>query len=67
MTHFQPPAQSWNTEVAQIADLHSVRQISYDESDRDDESDDLFNFGSADGKPPISHNQTEFSLKQYAK
>jgi hypothetical protein len=32
-----------------------------------DESDDSSDLGSAEGKPPISLKQMEFSLKQFAK
>jgi len=41
--------------------------MSYDEYDAADESDDTSDLGGADGKPPISLKQTEFSLKQFAK
>ena len=42
-------------------------EISYDEYDADDERDDSSNLGGAEGKPPVSLKQTEFSLKQFAK
>jgi len=41
--------------------------ISYNEYDADDESDDSSNLGGAEGKPPVSLKQPEFSLKQFAK
>jgi len=41
--------------------------MSYDEYDAADESDDMSDLGGAEGKPPISLKQTEFSLKQFAK
>jgi len=42
-------------------------ELCYDECDADDESDDLPDLGGAEGKPPVSLKQTEFSLKQFAK
>jgi len=42
-------------------------EMSHDDYDADDESDDSSDLGGAEGKPPISLNQTEFPLKQYAK
>jgi len=41
--------------------------MSYDEYDAADESIDLLDLGGAEGTPPISLNQTEFSLKKFAK
>ena len=41
--------------------------MSYNEYDAADESDDSSDLGGAEGKPPISLKQTEFSLKQFAK
>jgi len=41
--------------------------MSYDEYDAADESVNLSDFGCAEGKPPISLQQMEFSLKQFAK
>ena len=37
------------------------------EYDAADESNDSSDLGGAEGKPPISLKQTEFSLKQFAK
>jgi len=48
-------------------DLPPLPEISYDEYDADDESDNSSDLGSAEGKPPVSLKQTEFSLKQFAK
>jgi hypothetical protein len=42
-------------------------EISYNKYDADDESDDLSDLGGAEGKPPVSLKQTEFTLKQFAK
>jgi len=50
-----------------MADLPPLPEISYNKYDADDESDDLLNLGGAEGKPPVSLKQTEFSLKQFAK
>ena len=41
--------------------------MSYDEHDADDQRDDSLDLGGAEGKPPVSLKQTEFSLKQFAK
>jgi hypothetical protein len=41
--------------------------MSYDEYHAADESDDCLDSGGAEGKPPLSLKQTEFSLKQFAK
>jgi hypothetical protein len=41
--------------------------MSYDEYDAAEESDNSSDLGSAEGKPPISLKQIEFSLKQFAK
>jgi len=41
--------------------------MSYNKYDAADESDDSSDLGDAEGKPPISLKQTEFSLKQFAK
>jgi len=41
--------------------------MSYEQYDAADESDDLSDLGGAEGKPPISLKQTEFSLKEFAK
>jgi len=41
--------------------------MSHDEYDAADESDDTSDLGGAEGTPPISLKQTEFSLKLFAK
>ena len=48
-------------------DLPPLPEKSYDEYDADVESDDSSDLGGAQGKPPVSLKQTEFSLKQFAK
>jgi hypothetical protein len=48
-------------------DLPPLREISYEEYDADDQSDDSSDLGGAEGKPPVSLKQTEFSLKHSAK
>jgi len=63
---FQPVAELCRTDVAGIADLSSLPEISYDKFDADHETDDLSDLGGAEGKAPISLKQTEFSLKQFA-
>jgi hypothetical protein len=55
------------TDVAGIADLPPLQEISYDQYDVENESDDSSDLGGAAGKAPISLKQTEFSLKQFAK
>jgi len=64
---FQPAAEPRRTDVAGIADLPPLPEISYDEFDADFESNDLSDLGGAEGKAPISLKQMEFSLKQFAK
>jgi len=64
---FQPAAEPRRTDVAGIADLPPLPEISYDKFDADFESDDSPDLGRAEGKAPNSLKQTEFSLKQFAK
>ena len=64
---FQPAAEPRRTDVAGIADLPPLPEISYDEFDADYESDDSSDLGGAEGKAPTSLKQTEFCLKQFAK
>jgi hypothetical protein len=47
--------------------MPSLPDMSYDEYDAVDESQDSSDLGSAEGKPPISLKQMEFSLKHFAK
>jgi len=67
-TKRSPPAAEprW-TDVAGIADLPPLPEISYYQFDADYESDDSLDLGRAEGKAPISLKQMEFSLKQFAK
>jgi hypothetical protein len=60
---FQPQAEPRKRDVAGIADLPPLPEMSYDEYHAADESDDCLD----SGKPPLSLKQTEFSLKQFAK
>lgn len=55
------------TDVTRIAHLRPLPEISYDDYGADDESDDLVDLCGAEDKPPVSLEQTEFSLKQSAK
>ena len=64
---FLPPAEPRKTDVARIANLPPLPEISYDEYDADDESDNSLDFSGAVGKPPVSLKQTKYSLKQFAK
>jgi len=64
---YQPAMEPRRTDVAGIAELHPLPEISYDEYNRDFESDDPSDLGRAEGKALISLKQTEFPLKQFAK
>ena len=55
------------TGIAVIADLPSLQDIFYHDYDADDECDESLELGDSEGKSPFSLNQTEFSLKQFAK
>ena len=63
---FQPPAEPRKTHVAGIADLPPLPELSYDRYDAAEESDDTLDLGGAEGRPPISLKQREFSLKQFS-
>jgi len=65
--HIQQPAEPRKTDVARIAELPPLLEMSYNDYDADDESDDSSDLGGAPGKPPVSLKQTEFFLKQFAK
>ena len=64
---FQLVVESRRTDVARIGDLPPLPEIRYDEYDAEYASDDLSDWGGANGKAPISLKQMEFSLKQFAK
>jgi hypothetical protein len=66
MKRFHLAAELRRTNVAGIADLTPLTDISYDEFDAETESDDSSDLGRAKGKAPISLKQSEFSLKQFA-
>lgn len=51
--------------VGGVADLPPLWELSYVESDEDEESANSLDFSTAKGKACISCWQTEFSLKQY--
>jgi len=55
------------TDAAGSPDLSPLPETSYDEYDADYESDNWSELGGAEGKAPISLNQIEYSLKQFAK
>jgi len=63
---FLPGAELCRTDVAGIAHLPPLPEISYNQYDADYEIDNSSDLGGAKGKAPISSNQTEFSLKQFA-
>jgi len=54
------------TDVAGIAHLPLLPNLSHDEFDADSESNNSLNLGGAKGTAPISLNHMELSLKQYA-
>jgi len=62
---FQRAAEQRSTDVAGIAEMPPIPQISYDEYNAQYESDNLSDLGGAEGQAPINPKQTEFSLKQY--
>ena len=62
---FQLAAEPRGTDVAGIADLPPLPEISYDKVDVDYKSDDSSDSGRAKRNAPISLKQTEFSLKQF--
>jgi len=64
---FQPSAEPCRTDVAQNATFPPLPEISCDENDADYESNDPSDLGGAEANAPISLEQTEFSLKQFAK
>jgi len=64
---FQTAAEPRRTDVAGIADLPPIPDISYDQKNADSESDNSSDMGGAKDQAPISLKQTEFSFKQYAK
>jgi len=66
MTKSQLPAEPRKTDVAGFVDLASLPGMSYYNYDADDESDDSLDLGGAEGKPPLSLKQSEFTLKQFA-
>jgi len=67
MKCFQPPVKRRNTDVVGIAYLPSMPELSYNECDAAEETDDSSDMAGVQGKPQISPKQTEFSLKQFAK
>jgi len=66
MNRFQPPAEPRKTDVAGITELPRLPEMSYNEYDAANQSNDSSDLGGAEGKPPISLKQMEFSLKQFA-
>ena len=64
MITFQLAAEPRKIDVAKIADLASLPDMSNNRYDSDDERDNLLDLGGTEGKPPISQMQTNFSLKQ---
>jgi len=50
-----------------IANLPPLLEMSYDDHDSEDDRDDSSDLDGAEGKSPISLEQTEFSFKQFAK
>jgi len=67
LIRFQPHAEPWKTDVRNIRYSASWPGISYTYYDADDESNDSSDWGGTEIKLPVSLNQTEFSMKQFAK
>jgi len=67
MKQFQPPAELRKIDDIRIAELPPLPEMSYDDYDADDESNNLSDLGGAEGKPPVNLKQTEFSLKKFVK
>ena len=63
----QSTVESRRTDVAGIADLPPLPDIAYDKYNAHYERDDSSELGGAKGKAPISLQQTELSLTQFAK
>jgi hypothetical protein len=60
---FQLPAEPQKTDVARIAELPPLLEMSYDQYDTVDESDHSSDLCGAQDKQPVSLKETEFSLK----
>jgi hypothetical protein len=67
MNRFQHPVEPQKTDLTGIAHLPPVLEMSYTKYNAAGVKDDSSDLGGAEGKPPISLKQTEFSLKQFAK
>jgi len=67
MKQFLPPVHPWEADVQRMANLPPLPEISYDVDDSYDTKDNSTDLGTAEGKPPVTLKQTEFSLNQYAK
>jgi len=61
---FQLAVEPHRIDVAVIANLPALPEISYDKHNADHESDALSDLGGAETKAPISVKQMEFSMKQ---
>jgi len=46
--------------------LAALPEVTYDDNGADNQSDNLSDFGSANGKPTISLKHTNFCMKQFA-
>ena len=64
---FQPTAEPRRTDIAGIANMLPLPEISYDEYDADYESNDSSDLGGANDTATISMKQMEFSLKPFGK
>jgi len=64
---FQPPVEPRKVDGVGIMDLPPLPGISYDDYNAADESNDSSDLGVAEGKPPITLKEMEFSLKPVAK
>jgi len=67
MERFQPQAELRKIDVSGIVELPPLPEISSDNYDADEETENSSDFGSADGKLPSSTMETELFLKHFAK
>jgi hypothetical protein len=64
---FLQPAELLKTDVARFSELPPMLDMTNNDYKEDDDSDNTSDFGSVEGKLPVSLKQTDFSLNQFAK
>ena len=67
MQQLQLTAEPQTAELLWIGVLRKIPEFSKDGYDSKDLTNDLSDLGSAEGKPPLSLKQTEFTLNQFSK